>query len=90
MYSECPQACQTEGNQLPLIGINSGIMLLDLRKLRQLNWTGLWKIERDLELTKRGTLAFLTQVSLWPYFISEHLRMKFELVAVECTDNIVL
>ncbi|TGZ63254.1 hypothetical protein CRM22_007036 [Opisthorchis felineus] len=57
----CPYSCSSDDTHLPLFGINSGVVLMNLTELRRTNWWYQWQQEVLKEVTDLGYLPVAEQ-----------------------------
>ncbi|OON16855.1 hypothetical protein X801_07318, partial [Opisthorchis viverrini] len=57
----CPHSCSGDDTNIPLFGINSGVVLMNLTELRRINWWYQWQQEVLKEVTEFGYLPIAEQ-----------------------------
>ncbi|KAF5405888.1 Glycosyltransferase protein LARGE [Paragonimus heterotremus] len=75
---ECPDCCPRGQQTFPLYGINAGLMLLHLAKLRRTNWRHLFKKEFDEEQYLREEPGDLNQ-GILNLILSKRVPMLYQL-----------
>ncbi|KAF7260320.1 Glycosyltransferase protein LARGE [Paragonimus skrjabini miyazakii] len=75
---ECPDCCPRGQQTFPLYGINAGLMLLHLSKLRRINWRHLFKTEFDEEQYLREEPGDLNQ-GILNLLLSKRVPMLYQL-----------
>ncbi|KAF7260319.1 hypothetical protein EG68_02406 [Paragonimus skrjabini miyazakii] len=75
----CPQSCDSPG--LPQFGVNTGVMLLDVSKLRRQEWRNMWIKELKLELKQNNQLWHADQ-GLVNQVLKKHPHLYYRLPCV--------